>query len=45
MSQHIGEIDLAYRINRLFSVLLDYEGTFENKATYHRVYFNTIFRF
>ena len=45
MNQHIGELDLAYRINRKFSVSIDYEGTFENQATYHRVYFNTILRF
>lgn len=45
MNQHIGEIDLAYHISRKFSISIDYEGTFENQAVYHRVYFNTILRF
>ncbi|MDA3929186.1 MAG: hypothetical protein PF541_09515 [Prolixibacteraceae bacterium] len=45
LSQNIGEIDVSYRFNRKFSLSLNYEGTFENSANYHRIYFNAVKRF
>lgn len=44
-NQHIGELDFAWRINKKLSVSVNYEGTFEKQAVYHRVYLNAILRF
>ena len=45
LTQHIGTIDLSYSFNRKFSLSVNYEGTFEEQNTYHRVYLNATKRF
>lgn len=43
--QHIGDLNLYWRIYKKLSLSLNYEGTFENARTYNRVYVNLSQRF
>ncbi|MFA9389570.1 MAG: hypothetical protein ACERKD_07170 [Prolixibacteraceae bacterium] len=45
LQQHIVETDLSYRMNRNFSVSLNYELTLEDQYRYHRMYFSLVKRF
>lgn len=45
LPQHIGDINLHWRIYRKLSLSLNYEGTFENERSYNRVYVNLSQRF
>lgn len=45
LKQHIAEVDFTYRMNRNFSVSLNYELTLEAQLNYHRVYFSLMKRF
>jgi hypothetical protein len=43
--QHIGDINLFWRIYKKLSLSLNYEGTFEQEKNYNRVYVNLSQRF
>ena len=43
--QHIGELDLSWRVSKKMSVSINYEGTFEKSANYNRIYFSLTKRF
>lgn len=43
--QHVGELDLSWRLSRKMSVSINYEGTFEKLTNYNRVYFSVTKRF
>lgn len=43
--QHIGEVNLSWRINKKFSLSANYEGTFESEQNSSRLYLNLIKRF
>lgn len=45
LPQHIGDINLNWRIYRKLSLSLNYEGTFENERSYNRIYVNLSQRF
>lgn len=45
LQQHIAEADFTYRMNRNFSVSLNYELTLEDQLKYHRLYFSLVHRF
>lgn len=45
LPQHIGDINLFWRIYKKLSLSLNYEGTFESARTYNRVYVNLSQRF
>jgi len=45
LKQHIAEADFTYRMNRNFSVSLNYELTLEDQFNFHRVYFSLVKRF
>lgn len=45
LQQHIAEADFTYRMNRKFSVSLNYELTLEDQYRYHRIYASLIKRF
>lgn len=40
LNQHIGEIDLAYRVNKKLYFSVNFETTFQEDNTYNRVYLN-----
>lgn len=43
--QHVGDINLSWRIIKNVSLSVTYEGTFEDVSNYNRVYFNLSTRF
>ncbi len=43
--QKIGDIDLAFRMNRSLYFTLSYEGTFQEKTSYGRLYLSLNYRF
>lgn len=43
--QHVGELDLSWRIARKLSLSVNYEATFEKKDNYNRIYINLTKRF
>ncbi len=45
LKQHLGEINANFQITRKLSAGLYYEGTFETKNIYHRIYMNVSQRF
>ena len=45
MAQNLGEINLSWRIYKKLSLSVYYEGTFEKKQTFNRIYANLSFRF
>ena len=45
LPQHIGDVNLHWRIYKKLSLSVNYEGTFESERTYNRVYVNLSQRF
>ncbi|MFH0759313.1 MAG: hypothetical protein V2B15_18650 [Bacteroidota bacterium] len=45
MIQHVGEASISWAVYAKLSLSAYYEGTFEKKMPYHRVYFNITQRF
>jgi len=45
LPQHIGDVNLNWRIYKKLSLSLNYEGTFEKERVYNRVYVNVSQRF
>lgn len=43
--QHVGDINLSWRIYKKISFSVAYEGQFENSFTYNRIYANLLTRF
>jgi hypothetical protein len=43
--QHVGEIDITWRIVKKLSFSVFYEGTFETAVTFNRIYANLSYRF
>lgn len=43
--QHVGELDLTWRIIKKLSLSVYYEGTFETSVTFNRIYTNVSYRF
>ncbi|HKJ42495.1 MAG TPA: hypothetical protein VKA27_10405 [Sunxiuqinia sp.] len=45
MFQHLGEVDVTWRILKKLSLSANYEGTFEKTTNYNRIYLNLTKRF
>jgi hypothetical protein len=45
LNQHMGELDLSWRVSRKFSCSFNYEGTFEKGRNFDRIYVNLTQRF
>lgn len=45
LNQHVGDINLTWKIIRKISLSIAYEGVFENSYTYNRIYANLTGRF
>lgn len=45
LPQHIGDINLNWRVYKKLSLSVNYEGTFENERSYNRVFVNLSQRF